>query len=399
MQSRETGAMRYFMALALMVGAAGSPSVFASPAAQIVNPANLVIAGNGTRWEAGVTTARIDIDYHRANAVAASSAGGFDAETTHAVLPFFALSHTYNEQWVLGLAIDMPNYVDIEWGDHTFDVSFAGENLDLMNKGQLKATRLGPSAAVRWNERWSFGARVFVQDMYAMEESDFAKVEGNGIAYGTQLGLRYAGKGYSVGTAYTTRTLTEVTGTQSNIHPALAGSLIAGDARAEILLPARLVTNLAFAVKPDIWGELEVEWFGWSEFNERTIYQADGTISNRGKNLRSYHDIITTRLGMRWQKSPGLSLYGAIGYEPTPIPEEDVSPVSNFLRRTRVTMGAAWKFSEDWRLDTSYQYVRGHSRTVNESTQDSLGGADTDVFEGTYSSTAHALRVSLSGAF
>lgn len=385
--------------MTLLLTVATSQLAFGSPGLQTTNPATLVVAGKEPRWEAGVLTGHIVSDFHRSSPAGVAASGRYDSAATHPFLPFFALSYPYNDRLVLGFALDTPHYLDQRWKDHTFDVNLGGQALDLVTHGKLIARRIGPAAGARLGERWSTGGRIFVQHVEAMEDTDFARVAGEGTTYGAQVGVRYAGAGYIVGAAYTTRTNTEVQGSQTNVHPLVAGGLIAGDAKADILLPARLQSNVAVALRPDLWGELDLEWLGWSYVDERTVYQSDGTTANRGKNLRHYRDIVNTRLGIKWQVRPTTAVYSAIGYEPTPVPEQDVTPAQTFLRRTRLTVGATWDLRATWRLDTLYQYARGHARTITETDQDSLSGTDTSVFEGTYSSRTHALKITLGGVF
>lgn len=393
--------MHYWKGLALVLSIGISHIALGSPALQVTNPATLTTAGNGTRWEAGFTFGQIDNNFRRASTVGVAAAGNYDADPERPILPFFAISHAYSEKVSLGVALDVSNYLDVTWPDHTFDVNFGGQAVDLVTRGKLIATRLGPAVGIRIDQHWSTGARVFLQRVEALEDTGFAKAEGDGTTVGAQLGVRYIGRGYLVGAAFTTRTNTEVRGSQTNVHPlaAASGTLIEGDAKADILLPARVHTNFAYAFRPDLWGEIEAEWFGWSYVDERTIYQADGTISNRGKNLRHYRDVTNTRIGVKWQRTPTLAVYGAIGYEPTWVPERDVTPTQPFLDRTRLILGATKKLSGDWRLDTMYQYAHGHTRTVNATDQDSLGAADTHVYEGIYRSRSHSIRIGLVGSF
>lgn len=395
--------MRYRKLGSLLLCASISHTAWGSPALQTINPATLATAGKGTRWEAGALIGQVEAGFNRASAAGVAPAGSYSAKTVRPVLPFFAFSHALNDRVTLGFALDTPNYFDLQWNDHTYDVNFGGNNLDLTKGGKLIARRIGPAAALRIDDHWSTGVRLFAQRVDAMEDSDFAKVSGHGETYGLQIGTRYIGKGYLAGAAFTTRTNTDVRGSQTDVDPVVAGTgaLVAGDARADILLPARLQGNVAFALRADLWAELELEWFDWSYVDERTIYQANGTIVNQGKNLRHYYDTINTRLGMKWQKTPHMALYGAIGYEPTQVPEQDVTPAQTFLDRTRLTLGSVWKLGGgDWQLDTTYQYAYGHSRTVNATNQDnSSSGADTHVYEGTYSSRSHSLRISVMGTF
>ena len=351
---------------------------------------------------AGHERHRRPADLRRDATVGVAAAGRYSAETAHPVLPFFAFSYALNDTVTFGFAFDTPNYFDLRWADHAYDVSVGGERLDLTKGGRLIAQRVGPAAAWRLNGHWSAGARLFAQRVDAAEDSDLANVSGHGTTYGLQLGTRYIGRGYLVGAAFTTRTNTDVRGSQTEVHPLVAasGALVAGDARADILLPARLHSNFALALRANLWAELELEWFDWSYVDERTIYQANGTIVNQGKNARHYHDTINTRLGMKWQRTPSMALYGAIGYEPTQVPERDVTPAQTFLDRTRLTLGSVWKLERGWTLDLMYQYAHGHTRTVEATDQDNTAtGADTHVYEGTYRSRSHALRLSVTGAF
>lgn len=394
--------MRHATWAAFCLSASLSGIAWGSPAQQTTNPATLTTAGSGTRWEVGILTGQVDADFRRDAAAGVAAAGRYSAETVHPVLPFFAFSHALNDTVTLGFALDTPSYFDLRWEDHAYDVNVGGNRLDLTKGGRLIARRVGPAAAWRLGDHWSTGVRLFAQRVDAAEDSDFAKVAGHGTTYGLQLGARYIGRGYLAGAAFTTRTNTDVRGSQTEVHPLLAasGALVAGEARADILLPARLHGNFALALRADLWTELELEWFDWSYVDERTIYQANGTIVNQGKNARHYHDTINTRLGIKWQRTPGAALYGAIGYEPTQVPDQDVTPAQTFLDRTRLTLGSAWKLERGWTVDLMYQYAHGHTRTVQATDQDNTAsGADTRVYEGTYRSRSHSLRLSVTGTF
>ena len=209
---------------ALLISAPFSCSALGSPLAQVANPASLLAVGSGTRWEASLLVGQTDVDFRRHGAASVSSAGNYRAYRDHPIIPALAISHAYSDRLMLGFALDMPNYLDIEWKDHTFDHNFSGTYLDVALESKLQATRIGPAAAFRLDKHWGIGGRVFVQHVYAMEKTDIAKLEGDGTTFGAQLGVRYTGDGYIVGAAYTTRTNTEVKGSQSEIHPLFANT-------------------------------------------------------------------------------------------------------------------------------------------------------------------------------
>ncbi len=371
------------------------------PSAQFINPANIVGSGSpDVHWETGTLFGSVSAHLNRPAAAGATAAGGYDAKTTYPVIPYAALTYKYSDRATIGVSLESPHGLSSEWPDHSFDLDLGPfGTADLAKKAELTVIRIGPAIGFRVDDHWNIGTRLFAQYVEAKEENDISTVKGDGTSAGAQLGIRYQAPNYIVGAAYTTRTNTEIKGSLSNIHPVAAASLIAGDARADILLPDRLQTGLAWRIHPDVWWELDLDWIGWSYVDELTIIQSDGSIANAGKNERHSKNTLSVRTGVKWQRSPKLELYAGLGYDPSPVAEEDVVPTSAMVRKTRVGLGATRLLERGMRLDVAYQYIRGHARQVNETTQDTFGGSETNLFEGTYNSRSHVLGVNVSGAF
>jgi long-chain fatty acid transport protein len=362
------------------------------PSAQFINPAGL--ADGGARWEAGSMVGRAQATYTRP----AAAAGNYSARTGYPVVPFAAVSHAYSPDLTLGLALDSPHGLSVEWKDHTWDLNLgAAGRADLAQKAELTVARFGPAAAFKLNDAWSLGARFFAQYVRARDESDLTTLDADGLGWGAQFGARWRSPGLIVGAAYTTRTRTETAGTQSAIHPALAGALLPGPIEADILLPDRLQAGVALRLHPELWWEVDLDWIGWSYADELTIVQSNGTVVNAGKNARHNRDTRSWRSGLKWRYSPPLTLLAGLGYDPTPVPERDASPITSMLRKTRAAIGTRYALARDLRLDFAYQYIHGHPRSVTASDQDLFTGADTHLYEGRYSTRTHVLAVSFSG--
>ena len=372
------------------------------PSAQFINPANMVSQEKETtEWEVGGLLASVASTYNRPLTMGAASAGGFDIDN-HLFIPYLAFTHRLSEQITVGFSVDSPHGLSVEWPDHTWDIDLSGFGLppaDLVSKAELTVIRLGPALAIKTNGRWRFGGRLFYQYVDAKDENDFATVKGDGNTLGIQVGINYQNENFIFGSAYTSRTNTEIKGSQNNIHPiAAAAGALPGNAKADILLPDRLQAGVAFRVSRDLWWEIDLDWLGWSYFDELTIFQSNGLITNAGKNRRHSENTLSVRTGMKWEYRPDMALYAGLGYDPSPVPERDVSPITNMLRKTRIGFGAMLGLNNGMKLGLAYQYIRGHSRRINETGQDSFSGVDTNIFEGTYESDSHVLAVNLSGA-
>jgi long-chain fatty acid transport protein len=372
----------------------------AGPVAQIINPANLVdIRLGGRQWEAGTLLAQVDTHFSRAAPASAARAMDINARTAYPLVPYAALAVPYSERVALGFAVDSPHGLSTEWKDHTWDVNLGSlGSADMVKLAQLTVQRFGPAAAWRLDGGWSVGARLFAQYVDAVDENDIATLRASGISAGLQLGTRYREPDFIFGMAYTTPTNTKVVGKQDNIHAA-ATSLVAGDAHARILLPGRLQTGVAFRLRPDLWWEMDLDWIGWSYYDELRIYQADGAVISPAKAARHYTDTVSFRTGLKWERSPRLTLHAGFGYDPTPVPERDATPTASFLRKSRLAVGARYQLERGQQLDFAYQFIYGHKRRIDATDQDLFGSTDTRLFEGTYESRSHVLGLSFTARF
>lgn len=366
-------------------------------AAQLVNPAGL--AGDQVdSWSAGIYAGRIDVTYDRPAPTGVAAAGEVDAEPINPVFPSLAMAYRAGA-FALGLSLEASHGTTIEWPDHTWEVPLGPARVDLARRAELSTLRFGPALAWELNPSASIGVRVFGQHISASEESDLYRVEGDGTSLGYQIGVRYRGETFIFASAYTSRTDTNIEGSVDNVHPLLAGTLVAGGASAHILLPDRLQNGVALRLSPQVWWELDADWIGWSYVDELAIRQSNGSIANAGKTARHNQDTWSYRTGIKWQARPQLTLHAGLGYDPSPVPDRDVSPTTSFLSKQRIGVGAVYSHSSTLDFGIAYQFVRSPRRTVGESDLDNLGAIDTGVFEGSYESRTHALGVNLAARF
>jgi len=371
-----------------------------SPAAQFINPAGLVHLPPGApQWEAGALLAVADANFSRAAPASAASAMDVNARTGYPLVPYFAVAVPYTERLTLGFGVDSPHGLSTEWKDHTWDVNLGGfGSADMVKRVKLTVVRVGPTAAWRLDGGWSAGARLFGQYVEAIDENDIATLRADGVTAGMQLGVQYRRPDFAFGASYTTPTDTLIKGRQDNIHAA-ATSLVAGHVQTRYRLPDRLQAGVAFRLRPDLWWEIDLDWIGWSYYNELRIYQADGSVISPAKVERHYTDTLSLRTGVKWERSPRLTLHAGFGYDPSPVPERDATPATSFLRKSRVAFGGRYRTGRDRQLDFAYQFIYGHKRRVDATDQDLFGSTDTHLFEGTYGSRAHVLGINYTARF
>lgn len=358
------------------------------PAAQFINPANLVTASStGSGWKAGGLFGRVQMGLTQ-------SGSRLTANTEYPIIPFVAVGQQYSDRLAVGFGLDVPFGIGVEWDDGVFELDLGplGRH-DIAKEAEIRAIRLGPSVAWRANDAWSLGVRAFVHHVDAREISDLGSADGDGRTFGGQVGINYRGDKHVFAAAFTTRTHVVLEGTTTRIMtPNMPGE-------ADIRLPARLQVGAAYRFAPDAWLEVDLDWIGWSYVNELAIKRADGTVLNEGRTERRYKDTVTVRAGLRWEKSTDQLLFAGIAHDPTPVPEQDVAPTVNNTAMTRIGFGASFLLRRSLHLDMAYQYVYGHSRRISETAQDDILGIDTGLFEGKYRSESHVVGITLGGSF
>lgn len=364
--------------------------------AQFINPAGLA-ALEGAGWGASLLIGRAVSRFDRASSAGGDS-GTYRSETSYPLVPSMTIGYGTG-RWAVGLSLDVPYGTGIEWPNHAWETTLGSYRLDIAKEASASVSRLGPAIAWRFDNGLALGARVYTQRVRALERNDLYRVEGDGTSAGYQLGVRYQAERFVVGSAYSSRTDTELEGKLSDIHPVAAPALTAGDVSVHILYPDRWQTGIAFRLTPTLWWEFDLDWIGWSYVDELSIEQADGRLVNAGKNARRNDDTLSYRTGLKWRMHPALVLHAGLGYDPYPLAERDVSPTVSAVRKTRVGFGGVYAPSRDIEFGFAYQFIYGHARTVTATDQDNLGALDTHLYEGTYRTRTHAIGVTATGTF
>lgn len=152
----------------------------------------------------------------------------------------------------------------------------------------------------------------------------------------------------------------------------------------QIEFPDMASLGLNFALSPNTRLEVDINWTGWSTFDEVPLdFQGYPLISNTLE--ERWKDVMNYRLGLLW-KAPNRSewRFGYI-YDETPQPDEHVSPLLPDANRNGYTIGWGRPFSKT-SLDLALMYFPFDERTTT---------TNADGFFGTYNTTAWLFGVTV----
>jgi long-chain fatty acid transport protein len=149
-----------------------------------------------------------------------------------------------------------------------------------------------------------------------------------------------------------------------------------------IEFPDMASLGLLFAVTPNVWVETDVNWTGWSSFDEVVIQgtnPASAAVFNPTTSTLPQHweDVYNYRLGVRWGSVERQWRFGYV-FDETPQPEEAVSPLLPDADRNGFTVGYGRRGAR-FATDVALMYLPFDERET---------ATNHDGFQGTYNTTA-----------
>jgi long-chain fatty acid transport protein len=327
--------------------------------------------------------------------------------------PHIYLVAPINDTWKWGLGVNAPFGLVTEWEDPD---QFAGRFLS--TKAALQAVDVNPT--IGWQITPSFGlgfgavARLstvelhrqvpainpFTQSVVSVGRLELESDMDSG--FGFNLGvLHKVGAAFSWGLSYRSSIEVEYGGdarvTQvpsgNAQFDAIVGTRIpfATDLPVEtaIEFPDMASFGVAIALTDALLVEADVNWTGWSSFDEVPITFVGGPTNSLPDAVipEEWEDAMNYRLGVRWGGDQGQWRFGYV-FDETPQPEEAVSPLLPDADRHGITVG----FGRDagrlsW--DLAFMYLKFDERERDESFEDE------GAFFGTYNTTAYLFGVTL----
>ena len=329
------------------------------------------------------------------------------------VLPIPSLYYTQRlgPRAAAGIGVHVPFGLKTLWQDPD---GFSGRYIS--TRAELKGFSVNPTVAWQLADRLAVGAGLDVRvSSVALEQrvpsiNPFtqavvdvaaARLESDtGTGFGFNVGvLAKPTEALSIGLAYRHKVNVDYAGSatftplptgSTQLDALVSRTLPAGGvpATTAIEFPGILSGGVAYAW-PDWTVEVDVNWYQWSTF-DAIVLDFEGRDDLDRVIEEHYESSFQYRLGVERRLGDTVRVRAGYFFDQTPAPPESVSPLLPDSDRHGFALGASWTLGQV-RLDAASWYLRSPDRSTE--------GKSRDRYDGTYSSSALTLGISLGYSF
>jgi len=331
-----------------------------------------------------------------------TASGNHDSEGADWVaLPILQAALKVHEQWRIGIGIGAPFGLETRWKVGTFPKLSGTTPIPTGSHPtvtKLETIALTPTVAFRVNDDLSFAAGLdYYKAREAKLESQLAKVEGGGDAWGWNASLLYRNNAFSFGADYHSAATIDLEGSFTPTSRTLEflGVLApAQGGRLDVNLPWRLQLGVRYQVNEALAAEFDWTRMGWSEFEKLAVVgTGTGLISS---DEQAWKDANAYRIGLTYDVRPTTQLRFGYSYDETAQDDEHYSPRVPDNDRQLFAIGVRQKLGREWAIEAAYMYVSVADRKVRSNVPyQRLGNATngTDAYDGDYSSNSNVITL------
>lgn len=321
------------------------------------------------------------------------------------------ITHKFSDRIVAGFGFFSPYGLGAKWpADYPLRY--------IAVKDDMKTFFFNPTIAIKLSDNLSIGAGVsYIYSTLSFELAQLiilapgpppvtadvpVTLEANGDGWGLNAGLLYKGEKFSLG--FNWRGSIKIDYTEGDLALDLSevapGISLPGTASTAFSFPHILGVGATIQLTDQLLLTADIHYILWSSFDEFTvevdvpgleaIYPPgfEDTIVEE-----NWEDSFTFRGGLQYMVNENFSLRAGFLYDQTPQPVETMDPLLPDADRWAFTGGFGYK-SGRFAVDVAYQYEPFKDRT----------SPNRDVYpaglgEGTYSTTAHLISVSIGFMF
>ena len=250
----------------------------------------------------------------------------FEKDTVRSgIVPNFAIATPINDRLAVGVSVAAPYNFTTKYSPTSFARYDAGTS-------ELRSVNLGLVAAYQVNEWLDVGAGVDVQYVTAkltssipsltgnpmspfLAQDGFSSLEGDGIAYGWNVGAQIHTGKWDAGLSYRSSIEHDLEGDiVQNFEGALKPRSFATSGGASISMPWFASASVRYAATDKLTLNAQINRIGWSEFDAiRVNFTGGGDIIHQ-----NYEDVTTGAIGLDYAYSDKTTLRAGIGFDPTP---------------------------------------------------------------------------------
>ena len=310
-----------------------------------------------------------------------------------AVVPVFYAMYAIDDQWRVGLGVNVPFGLATDWAG-----GWKGRYLAL--DSQIKTINVQPTVAYRIDDQWSVGGGVDYQylDVRLTQAIDYGTVAVAALGPGTAsaLGLSPQGNdgrgvitgddsswGYNFGALwemdektrfgvhYRSKIKHRLTGdgkftVPEKAKPLLAsGAFVDTDVVATITMPETINASAVHQLD-DKWTLMgDVQWTRWSRIESIDIEYKNPAQPASGLDLQ-WDDTFKLAAGADYKYSDVLTLRFGVAYDQDPTKRQTRTPRLPTNDRYWLSMGFTYQMQENMTLDVGYTHVFIKDGKVNQ---------------------------------
>jgi long-chain fatty acid transport protein len=280
--------------------------------------------------------------------------GDGDDPGGYALVPSLYFSHELNESLWVGIGLGSPfglatkydsdwigRYHAIESEVMTFNINPSvaykvndklslGAGLNIMHASALLSNAVDYSAVCLSSQPMATCAALGLATPGTTSTDGHFEVEGDGWAYGINLGLLYeVTQQTRIGAAFRSKVKQETEGDADFTEPAgiaipapIAAVLADSDASAAVDMPASLSLSVTTQIAPKWELMADITWTQWSSFEELRI-EFDNPLKADSVQPENWDDSYKFSLGFNYQHNAEWTFRGGIAYDQTPIPSTE----------------------------------------------------------------------------
>ncbi len=325
--------------------------------------------------------------------------------------PMFYLTHRYGEKLAVGLGVNAPFGLGIEWKNPE---KFTGRTITTF--ADLKSINTQISAAYPLTPKLSVAAGFdMLMAKVELKRINTAVIPGGGGAtanvanvdlssdykpgYGWNAAASWVpNEQWTVGVNYRSSIEVDVEGGDASFTQILTGNasfdaFVASQlppnqgVKTKLKFPAMTSVGLAWHPAPSWTWEADFNWHQWSIFDELPI-EFETTTALTSAVREDYDDNFQLRVGAE-HRLPGWTYRFGYYYDQAAAPTESLTPLLPDANRHGATLGFGWQFGaqKQWSLDVYNMSLFVENRSTE--------GKERDNFNGTYKSYVNGAGLNL----
>lgn len=364
-----------FSATGLGRAYAGEAAMADNASAQWRNPAMLTYL-EGTQVSVGAIYVNPNLDVEGdVNLYGNNTPASSDDFAHDAIIPNFYLSHQYNDNVAVGLALGTNYGMETDLGTGFAASHFGNEaSVTTMEANLNAAYKINDAVSIGGGVRYilgegSFGATTPANNALSLPQDTTLKyMEGDDTAWGWQVGTAWQiNDDHRIGFAYKSEVELKLQGHAEGIGFGFGTQLpqTRDNGYMYLTLPATAELASYHQITQQLALHASFNWTDWSSFEKLEAHL--DTAGTHMVKVENWEDNYRFALGATYQLQPQLALRTGIAYDTSAVSDKNRTITIPETDRTWLSIGATYDWTKDFSLDAGFTYIIAKDAPITES--------------------------------